>query len=146
MDMRPQIATLEALDMTCLAAGTVGADARQRIELRLSGWGLTRLADDAQLIAAELIANACAATPTGHIRIRFSRETGSVLLAVWDAGDLLPQVRPVRELELDDLDLREERFDDNGGWGLQLVQALSTECGVSRTRPNGKWVWARLSA
>lgn len=146
MDMNPQIATFEALDMTCLAAGTVGADARQRIELRLSGWGLTLLADDAQLIAAELITNACAATPDRHIRIRFSRETNSVLLAVWDASDLLPRVRPTRELELDDLDLNEESYDDNGGWGLQLVQALSTECGVSRTHPNGKWIWARISA
>lgn len=35
------------------------------------------------------------------------------------------------ELTLEDLDLSEEAFDDNGGWGLHIVQGLSAKCGVT---------------
>jgi hypothetical protein len=68
-----------------------------------------------------------------------------VLLAVWDSSDHMPTVKEVVELTLDDLDLSEENFDNNGGWGLPLVRALSCDCGVSKTNPRGKWVWARLT-
>lgn len=143
--MGTRTTVFEALDMTCLAAATVAADARQRIGLRLDAWGLTRSAADVQLVAAELIANACAATPDGRIRVRFTREKSSVLLGVWDASDLMPQVRPIQEPTIEDLDLSEANFDRNGGWGLQLVQALACECGVRRTDPSGKWVWSRFA-
>lgn len=32
-----------------------------------------------------------------------------------------------------------------GGRGLVIVQALASECGVTATRPSGKWVWARCA-
>lgn len=137
--------TVGALDVTCPAAPTVAAEARRRIGLRLSAWGLSRLAGDVESSAAELIANACAAVPEGHIRVRFVREARSVLLAVWDGSDLMPEMRPLVELRLDDLDLSEEALDDNGGWGLHIVRSLASECGVRRTRPTGKWVWAGFS-
>ncbi|MBC6460041.1 hypothetical protein HKK72_19430 [Actinomadura sp. HBU206391] len=57
----------------------------------------------------------------------------------------MPSPRPVVELELDDLDLSEENFDDNGGWGLSLARELASECGVTRTEHGGKWVWAKLA-
>jgi len=47
------------------------------------------------------------------------------------------------ELSLATLDVREEHFDDNGGWGLPLVQALANSYGVEPTQ-GGKWVWASL--
>lgn len=143
--MRTEATTIGALDMSCLAAMTVAADARQRIGLRLSAWGLARLSADVQLVAAELIANACAATPEGQIGVRLVPEAGSVLLAVWDGSDEMPSVQPVTELALEDLDLSEENLDDNGGWGLHLVQSLSSECGIRRTDPVGKWVFARFA-
>lgn len=143
--MSTQVTAFDQLDMACIAAGTVAAEVRQRIALRLADWRLTHLADDVQLVAAELITNACAITPQGQIRVRFTRETKGVLLAVWDSSHQMPRVQPVAELDLDDLDLSEQNFDRNGGWGLQLVTALSTECGVSRTDPQGKWVWSRFS-
>lgn len=90
--MEIQVTAFEQLDMKCLAARTVAADARQRIGLRLSAWGLARLSGDVQLVAAELIANACAATPEQEIVVRFCREAGSVLLAVWDASEQIPSV------------------------------------------------------
>lgn len=143
--MSTQATQFDSLDMTCFAAATVAADVRQRIGLRLSAWGLTGLAGDVHVVATELIANACAATPRGRIGVRFCTETGSLLLAVWDASDELPRIQPVKELTLEDLDLCEEHFDDNGGRGLHLVQALAGDCGVRRTEPTGKWVWARFT-
>jgi anti-sigma-K factor RskA len=110
---------LDGLDMTCLAAATLPAEVRQRIGNRLAAWRLEAVADDARLVAAELIANACAATPDGELRVTFTREPGAVLLAVWDSSDALPRVKPVVELQPHDLDLSPERWDDNGGWGLR---------------------------
>jgi anti-sigma regulatory factor (Ser/Thr protein kinase) len=115
------------------------------VEYRLTAWRLPYIAHDACLIATELIANACEATPEGEICIRFARESAAVLLSVWDTSDRMPAVRPVRELTPAELDLSPEHFDDNGGWGLPLVRAIATECGVHRTIPTGKWVWARLA-
>jgi hypothetical protein len=140
-----RVTHLPDMDVTCLAAGTVAAEVRQRMGFRLAAWGLMHIAHDAFLIADELITNACAATPHGEIRIRFTREVESVLVGVWDSSDQMPMVKAVVELTLDDLDLSEDNFDDNGGWGLPLVRALSCDCGVSRTSPRGKWVWSRLT-
>lgn len=137
--------SFDNLDMTCVAAGTVAAEVRQRIEFRLDGWGLHRLADDIHLVATELITNACAATPMEQIRIRFTREAHSVFLGVWDSSDVLPRMRQPEELELDRLTLSPEAFDDNGGWGLHLVRTLSSEFGVIRTQPYGKWMWSRFT-
>ncbi|WP_433325545.1 hypothetical protein [Spirillospora sp. CA-294931] len=67
-----------------------------------------------------------------------------MVLAVWDSSDAMPQARPVVELEPEDLDLSPANFDNNGGWGLPLVEALACQSGVTRTQPHGKWVWARL--
>jgi hypothetical protein len=65
---------------------------------------------------------------------------------VWDGSDRLPQVQPIKEMSADDLDLSPENFDDNGGWGLHIVRATASECGVRKTAPYGKWVWACLAA
>lgn len=142
--MGTQATAFNALDWTCLAVGTVAAEVRQLIALRLTDWRLTSLSSDVQLVAAELVANACAVTPDSRIRVRLTREPQAVLLGVWDGSGYMPQVRPVKELSLDDIDLSPENFDRNGGWGLQLVQSISAECGVTRTSPQGKWVWARF--
>ena len=143
--MNSRTAAHGGLDITCMAATTVAAEVRQRIGIRLAERGLGCLDDDAFLVAGELIVNACEATPDSEIRIRFTRELGTVTFAVWDASDRMPQVRPVVELQPEDLDLSPEKWDDNGGWGLPLVRALSSTCGVSRTAPRGKWVLARLT-
>lgn len=135
----------DKLDVTCLAVRNVAGEMRRRVEYRLSAWRLPRLAYDTCLIATELIANACEATPGDEIRIWLTREAAAVQFGVWDASDRMPAVRPVRELMPAELDLSPEGFDDNGGWGLPLVQALATEYGVHRTIPTGKWVWARLA-
>lgn len=136
---------LTGLDLTCLAAKTVPGQVRTLVRLRLLEWGLPGLVDDACLVAAELVTNACEATPEKPIRTRFTRDAHGVVLAVWDSSDRLPQAAPIVELELDDLDLSEENLDRNGGRGLPLVQALATDYGTRKTNPHGKWTWARLT-
>lgn len=137
------------LGISCLASGTVPGLVRTLVEFRLGEWGLGKIADDVLLIAGELVANAVDATPDREIRVRFAREAGTVLLAVWDSSAKMPVVQPVVEMTLDDIvpDVRalDAGHDDGtGGWGLPLVQALATECGVTETRP-GKWMWARVA-
>ncbi|WP_395110877.1 ATP-binding protein [Actinomadura sp. SCN-SB] len=135
--------------MTCLAAWTAPGQVRTHIRFRLIEWGHPEIADDMYLIAGELVANAVEATPDGEIRVRFTREPDAVLLGVWDSADSMPTVRPTVELSLldvqpDPLALTPGHEDGAGGWGLPLIEALSSECGVHRTSPHGKWVWSRV--
>ncbi|GAA2733436.1 ATP-binding protein [Actinocorallia aurantiaca] len=114
---------------------------------RLLSWGLGEDARyDAHLILAELVANAVAVTPVGgSITLHCRRDADGVVLGIADSCPGLPRdPPPVVELELEDLDLSEESFDDNGGWGLTLVAALSADCGVTPLDSGGKVVWARL--
>ncbi|GAA3930184.1 hypothetical protein GCM10023085_09410 [Actinomadura viridis] len=138
------------MDIAFLAARTAPGWARSLIELRLTDWGMGRIAADVCLVAGELIANAVESTPDAEIRIRFTREPMAVLLAVWDSSDAMPAVTPVRELTLEELGadpraLDPGHDDGTGGWGLPIVQALSAACGVRVTEPRGKWVWARIA-
>ncbi|GAA2142699.1 ATP-binding protein [Actinomadura napierensis] len=136
------------LDVVCLAASTVPGMVRALIEFRLTEWGLAGLAGDVHLIAGELVANAIQSTPDREIRVRFTREARAVRLGVWDSSAAMPVAKPVVELTLDDIvpdacALDAGHDDGTGGWGLPIVQALATRCGVERTRP-GKWVWAEV--
>ncbi|WP_395110280.1 ATP-binding protein [Actinomadura sp. SCN-SB] len=149
--MSPETVTSRELDLTCLAAETAAGQVRLHIEIRLGEWGLLGIAQDVYLIAGELVANAVQVTPDGHIRVRFTREPGAVLLGVWDASDAMPKPKPVVELSPLDIEpdpraLDPGHDDGTGGWGLPIVQALSSECGVTPTVPHGKWVWARVQA
>ncbi|WUI02947.1 ATP-binding protein [Spirillospora sp. NBC_00431] len=82
--------------------------------------------------------------PYTEIRFQVSRDAQGVIIAVWDSCPGLPKLRPMSELTLGVLDQSEEAFDDNGGRGLHIVQALSASCGVTRDLNAGKWVWARM--
>ena len=66
------------------------------------------------------------------------------------ATELLPSptvIRPLVEMTLDDVVPDARALDDGGtgGLGLPIVQALSAECGVTKTEPFGKWVWAKVA-
>ncbi|MEU5987460.1 ATP-binding protein [Spirillospora sp. NPDC047418] len=139
------------LDMTCLASRTAPGQVRTLVEYRLASWGLARLCDDVQLIASELVTNAVEHTPDdAEVRVMFTREPGSVLLAVWDSSGALPvRKRALGAVAGDstpDAESLEPGYDDGtGGRGLPIVEALAEKCGVTETEPRGKWVWARVS-
>ncbi|XVQ08473.1 ATP-binding protein [Spirillospora sp. CA-255316] len=142
--------TSAALEMAFLAAATAPGQVRTHVRFRLTEWDLLRIADDLDLIATELVTNAVEATPDGEIRVRFTREVRSVWFGVWDSSAARPVSRPVRELALADiapdaLALLPGHEDGTGGWGLPMVEALSSECGVRWTDPCGKWVWSRVA-
>lgn len=137
------------LDLTCYATPAVTGQVRLLIDRHLPTWGLTAepyadLRANLHLIAAELLANAIRETPGQNIRTRCVPyfDAGVIHFAVWDSSARKPEAN-MPELTLETLDLREENFDDNGGWGLPLVAALAESCGVTPTE-DGKWVWAGI--
>lgn len=118
--------------------------ARTFADTQIRKWDYSHILDGALLIVSELVTNAARQTPDKEIRLQLSRDAHGVIIAVWDADHELPKAKPMTELTLEDLDLSEEAFDENGGWGLHIVQALSAECGVTADPAGGKWVWSRM--
>lgn len=92
-------------------------------------WGLTETTDVARLLASELATNAVryAHTP---VTVWMARRPDRIVLSVEDASPEPATVRAPSEL-------------DEGGRGLQLVDALSDDWG-EREVDNGKMVWAEI--
>lgn len=129
-----------------MASPAVPGMARDQVAGALRRWGLPFLVSDAVLIIGELAANAVEASRAADvIKVHVGLGAGEVVLAVWDRSDARPATRHV-ELSLETLDLSPERFDDNGGWGLSIVESLAARCWVDPTPPRGKWVCAALKA
>jgi anti-sigma regulatory factor (Ser/Thr protein kinase) len=141
----------EDLRITMPASAAAPGFVRTLVERRLIKWGYSLIADDALLVAVEMVTNAARATPGEDITLLCRWETNAVLVEVWDSSPQPPVPAPVIEMTLDDLDLTEAGFDVNGGRGLHIVQALAAEWGhrfdpadpATGSSP-GKWVWARL--
>ncbi|MEU8800468.1 ATP-binding protein [Spirillospora sp. NPDC048819] len=143
-------AVAKAPDVTFRATPKAPGRVRTLVRLRLAGWGLSGISDDVMLIASELVTNAALYASEREIRVRLTRETGAVLLAVWDSSD----ARPVRKRELGattgdatpDAEALDPGHDaETGGRGLPIVAAMSEKCWVEPTEPRGKWVCARYS-
>ncbi|WP_433332968.1 ATP-binding protein [Spirillospora sp. CA-294931] len=132
--------TTRDLAATAASVGT----ARNRVAEVLSEWNLAVHVENASLIVSELATNATEASdPTEVIKLHLAQRSGEVVLAVWDSSRLQPaRKRPF--LTLETLDLAEENFDANGGWGLSIVETLASRYWVEPTTPTGKWVCAAL--
>ncbi|WP_157995736.1 ATP-binding protein [Thermomonospora amylolytica] len=140
---------VDELQMPMAASPASAGLAWSLVEARLIRWGLDDEARyDARLILTELLANAIGVTPLGgHVTVLCGRDTAGVAIGVADrCPDVPPEPQAVVEMRPEDLDLRPERFDDNGGWGPAIVTALAAACGVTRLDAGGKIVWARLRA
>jgi hypothetical protein len=101
----------------------------------LTLWDLHGLADDAELIASELLTNAITATAPlafpAHIALLITADPHHLLLLVWDASPEPPA--------------RQEHDDDApSGRGLQIIEALGAQWGCSGGN-RGKVVWAALT-
>jgi anti-sigma regulatory factor (Ser/Thr protein kinase) len=122
---------------------TAPADARATLRLSLKVWGLSHLADDAEVIASELITNAITTSrdkaPVGTearciiFRLTVEAEDGELCIRVWDP-DPSP---PPRDESLPDDDVE-------NGRGLFIVNALSDRWGWYPGPNGGKFVWSAL--
>jgi anti-sigma regulatory factor (Ser/Thr protein kinase) len=97
-------------------------------------WGLSGLADTAELLASELVTNALSASEnlgtaeTPIVRLWLAGNQSSIVIRVWDGSD----GTPVRQ---------EAGPGDDSGRGLMIIDALSADWG-SYPEANGKIVWA----
>lgn len=104
-------------------------------------WGITGIADTAELLVSELVTNAVKAADLLEqkppVWLRLSTNNTRLLIEVWDGNMRSP--RP-RQLE-DGLPSPE----DESGRGLLLVEMLSTQWSWRPTEaPSGKVVWCEL--
>jgi hypothetical protein len=124
-----------------LSRGPQSARAARRLTSdTLRDWGLASLAEDAETIVGEFVANAVthAAEAANDRRpsaenhgLRLLRRTGEVICAVLDPSDVAPVLKKPCSVE-------------EAGRGLQMVDALSDVWGWSPLAGRGKAVWAIL--
>jgi anti-sigma regulatory factor (Ser/Thr protein kinase) len=122
-----------------------GRTARRLTRSTLRDWGLAFLAEDAETIVGEFVANAVthAAATAGAVvpsqrrqaadglGLRLLRRNGEVICAVLDPSDSAPV-------------LKAPASGEEAGRGLQMVDALSDVWGWSPVAGRGKAVWAVL--
>jgi len=110
--------------------------ARRWMEGLLREWSLENYADDAMLVASELISNSVVETgkvewarrPPVGLRVRGGRSV--LVMQVWDAVLGVPVPRAAAE-------------DDESGRGLAIVAALTSSCGFYYCEKGvGKVTWA----
>jgi anti-sigma regulatory factor (Ser/Thr protein kinase) len=131
--------------LTLAAAPAAIGRARQLVRFALSLWGLAALADDAELVASELMTNAVEATgatgtqttPDGFgtaatVQVRVLMYQASIIIEVWDRDPGAPH-------------RQETAFDDEGGRGLMIVAALCKQWDFFGAADGGKVVWAELA-
>ncbi|MFH8802326.1 ATP-binding protein [Streptomyces sp. NPDC017936] len=112
--------------------------ARRTLRLILTLHGLIHLVDTAELIAAELVANAVRHTD-GPAMLRVRHSGGVLRVGAWDS-DPEPPDPPAKFDELTDAE---------DGRGLALVRACADVWGwqpLSRFGRRGKYVWGELAA
>jgi len=124
-----------------LSRGPQSARAARRLTRNtLRDWGLSFLAEDAEAIVGEFVANAVthAASLESQrkqaaegLGLRLLRRTGEVICAVLDPSDDAPVLKTPGSAE-------------ESGRGLQMVDALSDVWGWSPVAGRGKAVWAIL--
>jgi anti-sigma regulatory factor (Ser/Thr protein kinase) len=111
---------------------------RRTVRLILTLHGLIRLADVAELLAAELVSNAVCHTK-GPAALRLHWRDKTLRIGAWDADPKLPP--PLLE--------RAHALDAEAGRGLLLVRACADDWGwhpLPRGAGRGKYVWCDLGA
>jgi hypothetical protein len=120
------------------ACDTAPGVARRWLEALLREWSLEEYADDALLVASELVSNSVAETgKAGWARcppvgLRVHGGPSALVMEVWDAVLGAPMPRSATE-------------DDESGRGLAIVAGLSARCGFYYCENRGgKVAWAIL--
>jgi anti-sigma regulatory factor (Ser/Thr protein kinase) len=122
------------------ALPTAPSCARLHTRQLLWEWGLGRLADASEAVVSELVTNAYEATIhhqlESPIRLRLSSNGRQVLIEVWDADPILPQLAALDANHL-------PQPDAEGGRGLFLVAAFSERWSCyTKGQSGGKVIWA----
>jgi len=110
--------------------------ARGHVRAVVTEWGLAHLADTSELLVSEMVTNAVQASgqlkiaDPAVVRVTVHADRESVLIRVWDGSDGMP----VRQ---------QAGPSDNGGRGLTIIDALSTDWGAC-SEADGKVVWALI--
>ena len=105
--------------------------ARALVGRRLTEHDRHSLVDDVTLVVSELVTNAVVHARTA-IRVRIEELPFCVKLTVFDESADLPAPRLARRVV----------GDSEGGRGVWLVDACSTDWGTDRVGDHGKCVWA----
>jgi anti-sigma regulatory factor (Ser/Thr protein kinase) len=115
------------LDATPVSASR----SRAFVTHHLLGHGLGHLADGVRLVVSELATNALVHADTAF-NVTLSADDHTVLLTVRDESESLPARRAAQ-------------VTDASGRGLQLVDVVSTDWGVSTDGSGAKSVWASFA-
>ena len=120
-------------------AGLASRAAREFTGEILLTWGLTALAEDAELIVSELVTNALrhglrglSGAAPAQVELIWWRRAGQITCMVTDPGAKPPVMAPTDPLA-------------EAGRGLHVVEALSDAWGSTRRDGCRKAVWATLS-
>jgi hypothetical protein len=130
-------ANLKRMHVRLPADESSSATARDLVADACRQWSIPELAEDAQIIASELASNAVRHTGLDFDVVALFRPP-FLHIHVFDADPRVP-VFPIRVAD----SWARPRPGQVGGWGLYLVYAIATGCGVA-VRPSGKIVWATL--
>jgi anti-sigma regulatory factor (Ser/Thr protein kinase) len=131
--------------LTLAALASAAGFSRLLARTTLRQWGLTRIADDSELVISELVTNAVEATGITDpqprwqelanlavIRVRLLLYDTRVIIDVWDRESTAPV-------------LKEAVPEDEYGRGLPIVSALCTRWDYFYPQTGGKVVWAELA-
>jgi anti-sigma regulatory factor (Ser/Thr protein kinase) len=127
------------------ALRTAASAARAYVRSALALWELSHLADTAEVIVSELVANAVNASTDEHGRplyrdgrillvwVRLQVDEARLKAEVWDQAPGAPVLQPIQN-------------DSESGRGLAMVSALADawDWHPSKDQP-GKCVWAQVS-
>jgi anti-sigma regulatory factor (Ser/Thr protein kinase) len=107
---------------------TAPSRARHRMVEVLHDCGAAAVADDAALMVSELVTNAVR-HGAGEVTMHVGLAPDKLVVEVHDHGAEMPHLRTA----------------DLGGWGLHIVDRLSTRWGVKETGRAGKATWFELA-
>ncbi|SDY91048.1 Histidine kinase-like ATPase domain-containing protein [Micromonospora pattaloongensis] len=124
MDKQPAVYDVE---FSLAEAYSSVAEARRYVRATLAIWPFAGCHDDVELVVSELVGNALR-HGRGRPVLRLSGMRDWLRIEVVDDSEVMPRSR---------------RSGADGGWGLHLIERLSTAWGVD-PRPHGKVVWCEL--
>jgi anti-sigma regulatory factor (Ser/Thr protein kinase) len=112
------------------AVASSASEARRVTRSALEEWGLSRLDDTVSLLVTELVSNGVRHART-LLELLLSYDGTCLRIGVSDRDPRPPVTRPRQKFTV-------------GGWGLTLVESLSTNWGTDIDETSGKTVWFEI--